>query len=184
VLGSGMLALILDAGAIGQRAEVGKQSDELMDEEVDDVPVTAAQTSFLIFEGGFDTRMPVRVAVPLDAVERIETVPLAAIESIGGRAMLQYRGELLAVEDHGGVLEHLAREGAQEVTLIICTGRKDGRGCATRFAMAVGRVVDVAAGDLIDEERQPGSTRLAVVSERLTAVHQAFAPVFELREVA
>ena len=178
VLGSGMLALILDAGAIGQRAEVGKQSEEVAEEQPVDTPVAAGQTPFLIFENGRE-----RAVVPLDAVERIETMPLVEIEFVSGRPMLQYRGELLAVEDHGGVLAELRQQGAQEATLIICL-RQSPRGRASRFAMAVGRVVDVASGDWIAQDRQPGAGRLVVVSERLTAVHQGFAPRFEMREVA
>ena len=187
VLGSGMLALILDAGAIGQRAEVGKQSDELADKPIVAELAKAEQTPFLIFEeacGGPDGRAPARGAVPLDAVERIETMPVDAIEFVNGRPMLQYRGELLAVEDRGGVLAQCMRQEEQEVTLIICLGQGSGRGSVSRFAMAVGRVVDVAEGDLIDAERLVHRERLALVSERLTAVHQGFPAGFEMQEVA
>jgi two-component system chemotaxis sensor kinase CheA len=49
------------------------------------------------------------MAMPLSAVERIETVPLSEIEYAGGRAVLQYRGELIPLEDDGNVLRALAR---------------------------------------------------------------------------
>ncbi len=53
--------------------------------------------SFLIFED----RVRERTALPLDMVERIESVPLERIEYAGGRPLLQYRGELLPLKDAG-----------------------------------------------------------------------------------
>jgi two-component system chemotaxis sensor kinase CheA len=159
------------------------------------LPAAPAQTSFLIVTDGFGGRLdglgPSRLAVPLAAVERIETLPLAEIEVVAGRPMLRYRGELLAVEDEGGVLTHLRRMGSEEATLIICDGlltaaapaeASAGQRRSSRFAMAVGRVVDVADGEWIAEDRRPGADRMALVSERLMAVHPAFLPA--AKEVA
>ena len=55
--------------------------------------------SFLIFED----RARERTALPLEMVERIESVSLERIEYAGGRPLLQYRGELLPLKDHGEV---------------------------------------------------------------------------------
>ena len=103
VLGNGTLALILDVAATAARAGVKPVEEER--EEIDVAAVKKEETdvSFLIFE----SRARERTALPLDVVERIESVPLSQIEYAGGRALLQYRGELLPLTDDGNVLAEL-----------------------------------------------------------------------------
>ena len=54
----------------------------------------------------------------------------------------------------------------------------------SRMGMLVRRVVEVANGDLMDQEVEVCSERLAMVNDRLTVVHEAFTPGSRLREVA
>src|SRR5271155_4800856 len=114
VLGNGTLALILDIGATAARAGVKPIEDEGVGMGAGEAAVLeAAGTQFLIFED----RARERTALPLDVVERIESVPLAQIEYAGGRPLLQYRGELLPLKDEGNVLADLdaARQRGEEV---------------------------------------------------------------------
>jgi two-component system chemotaxis sensor kinase CheA len=183
VLGSGMLAMILDVAAVGVRAEVeGGEETDL--QEHADTAGNGEATSLLIFEDRLDgQQMMERLALPLTSVERIECVALNEIEFAGGRALLQYRGELLLLEDRGGVIEQSIRIGAKDITLLICERQTGGRR-TQKVGMVVGRVVDVAKGELLAEDVPICTDRLAIVKERLTVVRQAVAPALDLREVA
>jgi two-component system chemotaxis sensor kinase CheA len=184
VLGSGMLALILDIGATAARAGVKPVEEEVGEIEVLDGNMGGAEVSLLVFEA----RARERTALPLDAVERIESVPLTQIEYAGGRPLLQYRGELLPLRDDGGVLTELEemqeRGGEASVTVLICGG--SGKGEMQRTGMVVRRVLDVSGGTLIEKDATSGEVELALVKEKLTMVHREFsakaAPVW--KEVA
>jgi two-component system chemotaxis sensor kinase CheA len=173
VLGNGMLALILDVGETAARAGV-----KPIEEEVGEVELVGAKTeedavSLLVFED----RARERTALPLDAVERIESVPLAQIEYAGGRALLQYRGELLPLSDDGNVLMELeaAQDRGEEVsaTVLICGTRK-GTGEMQRRGMIVRRVLDVSGGTLLEKDAEAGEMELALVNEKLTMIHREF----------
>ncbi|HEY6412338.1 MAG TPA: chemotaxis protein CheA [Edaphobacter sp.] len=171
VLGSGMLALILDVAATAARAGVKPVEEEVVEAEVLD-HTKDAEVSLLVFED----RARERTALPLDVVERIESVPLTQIEYAGGRPLLQYRGELLPLRDDGRVLAELeaAQERGEEVsaTVLICGG--SGKGAMQRTGMVVRRVLDVSGGTLLEKDAASGEMELALVKEKLTMVHREF----------
>jgi two-component system chemotaxis sensor kinase CheA len=189
VLGSGGLAMILDVAAVSQRAGVEPEPEaETCGPEA--MPLASENLSFLVFEDGTANARPERRALPLSVVERIESIAVREVEYAGGRAVLQYRGELLALEDRGGALrEPLANDRAAEVTVLICRRLADGRQ-AHRVGVVVRRVLEVAAGDLLDSELELGREPIARVNRRVTVVHDAFAAGLDsgldsgLREVA
>ena len=174
VLGNGTLALILDIGATAARAGVKPIEEEVGGNRrgrgCGAWRLRALQ--FLIFED----RARERTALPLDVVERIESVPLGQIEYAGGRPLLQYRGELLPLRDEGNVLADLeaARQRGEEVmaTVLIC-GDAD-MGGAQRGGMVVRRVLDVSNGTLLDQDEATEGMELALVKEKLTLVHREF----------
>ncbi|MCU1319925.1 MAG: ATP-binding region, ATPase domain protein [Edaphobacter sp.] len=170
VLGSGMLALILDVGATAARAGVKPVEEEIEEVELAGTKVIENEVSLLVFED----RARERTALPLDVVERIESVPLEQIEYAGGRALLQYRGELLPLSDDGNMLAELEQEGGEEisVTVLICGTR--GAGGVQRRGMIVRRVLDVSGGTLIDKDAEEGEMELALVKEKLTMIHREF----------
>jgi two-component system chemotaxis sensor kinase CheA len=172
VLGSGMLALILDIGATAARAGVKPVEEVIEEVEVLGGNTEGAEVSLLVFEA----RARERTALPLDAVERIESVPLTQIEYAGGRPLLQYRGALLPLRDDGRVLMELEeiqeRGGEASVTVLICGG--SGKGEMQRTGMVVRRVLDVSGGTLIDKDAVTGEMELALVKEKLTMVHREF----------
>ena len=175
VLGNGTLALILDVGATAARAGV-KPIEEEMEEwaQARRLMQEAVGESFLVFED----RARERTALPLDVVERIESVPLERIEYAGGRPLLQYRGELLPLQDEGGVLADLeeARQRGEEVlaTVLICGDASVGGD--QRVGMVVRQVLDVSAGTLLDRDATDEGVgmELALVKEKLTMVHRRF----------
>jgi len=191
VLGNGTLALILDVAATGARAGVHPAEEGIVVDAKpaeDETARIEMENSMVIYEtgehmssqGGDSGRM----AMPLSAVERIESVPLSEIEYASGRAVLQYRGELLPLEDDGNVLRALAEAEAtasvgdaqkdvRTATVLICL-RPEAHG-ARRVGMVVRRVLDVSAGRLLAADAAASGEQLAIVKDRVTTVHRGFA---------
>ncbi|RSL15262.1 two-component system chemotaxis sensor kinase CheA [Edaphobacter aggregans] len=172
VLGNGTLALILDIGATAARAGV-KPVEEAQDEiEMEEKVVQGAEVSLLVFED----RARERTALPLDVVERIESVPLSQIEYAGGRPLLQYRGELLPLRDEGRVLAELEaeQERGEEATVTVLICRNSRKSAVRRTGMVVRRVLDVSGGTLLEKDDATGEMELALVKEKLTTIHREF----------
>ena len=150
--------------------------------------MTRGETASLLV---FEDRGSERKALLLDVVERIESVAVDEIEYAGGRPMLQYRGELLQLDDEGGVLDGLRearlKNGGAMATVLICgskngdsqNGRmrsirkRDGSGVRRR-GRVVRRVLDVTEGTWLEGEVSRsmvcGEVDLALVNERVTMV--------------
>lgn len=152
---------------------------------------TGMQRSMVIFE----VHPGVRMAMPLNMVERIESVPVSEVEFAGGRAVLQYRGEVLPLEDEGDVLGSIGaisvdrRASAPErpaahkssaasedahaaATVLICL--RAGSPGMVRTAIVVRRVLDITAGTLLAEDAAGFGGQLAMVGDRVTTVHRDF----------
>jgi two-component system chemotaxis sensor kinase CheA len=92
--------------------------------------------------------------------------------------LLQYRGALLALKDHGNVLPDLeaARQRGEEVlaTVLICGN--DSSGEEQRIGMVVRQVLDVSAGTPVERDALSEETgmELALVKEKLTLVRREF----------
>jgi two-component system, chemotaxis family, sensor kinase CheA len=175
VLGNGTLALILDVGATAARAGVKPIEEESVELGAGEATIQeVAGESFLIFED----RVRERTALPLEMVERIESVPLERIEYAGGRPLLQYRGELLPLKDEGNVLPDLeaARQRGEEVlaTVLICGDAS--RVGEQRVGMVVRQVLDVSTGTVLERDAvsEAAGMELALVKEKLTLVRREF----------
>jgi two-component system chemotaxis sensor kinase CheA len=197
VLGNGLLALILDVAATGARAGVRPMAEaansDAMDTQagralvqqahgpsvqIQTPPIHEAQIdldrSMVVFE--LHAGQP--MAIPLSLVERIESVPISQVEFAGGKAVLQYRGEVLPIEDDGEVLGPLAarsRETTESqalVTILICL--RPGTHGMSRTGMVVRQVLDITAGTLLAEDTAGFGNRLAMVKDRVTIVHRDF----------
>jgi two-component system chemotaxis sensor kinase CheA len=188
VLGNGVLALILDAAAMGVRAGVRPAADA---GEISGGPKSARaglksgmESSMVIYEtwkrrtGGMDRGA--QMALPLSAGERIERVSLNQIEWADGHAVLQYGGELLPLED---VEEAMTELGADALaTILIC--QRPGVQPKRRVGMAVRRVLDVSEGTLLAANADLPGGQLAMAKSRVTTVHREFVGQLELQEVA
>jgi len=180
VLGNGTLALILDIAATAARAGV-KPVIEEEEEQAAEVR-NADNESFLVFED--KTRE--RTALPLGIVERIESVPLRQIEYANGRALLQYRGELLPLRDDGHVLDEIESrkgEGGEDAAIVLICG-EPGSKSSYRMGVIVRRVLDVSDGTLLEQDSAAGGAELAMVKDRLTTVIRGFESAAGWREVA
>ncbi|MGD0940273.1 MAG: chemotaxis protein CheW [Terracidiphilus sp.] len=165
VLGNADLALILDPGSIAMKVGVSLREDETAQSaegEVED----AKSLEYLLVEAGGR-----RAAVPLGDVLRIEQVPLSRIEYIGYRPVLNFEGQLLPVEDTGGVLTaaesnpDAGNRSEQQIIVVVC--REGNR----HVGIAVSHVLDVAAGgDLFEAGTTQRTAGVTLLKNHVTGV--------------
>jgi two-component system chemotaxis sensor kinase CheA len=204
VLGSGTLALILDVAATGARAGVRPMTEEAKSADAEETGGQLTEDIQVDIERSmvvFEVRPGEPMVMPLSLVERIESVPLAEVEFAGGRAILQYRGEVLPLEDEGNLLGLLAGKSRDwtgtpspgpeleaAVTVLICL-RADPHGMK-RTGVVVRRVLDITSGRMLAEDATGFGGQLAMVRDRVTTVYPASAadlppePTAMLQEVA
>jgi two-component system, chemotaxis family, sensor kinase CheA len=154
VLGNADLALILDPGSIAMKAGVTMTGD--VDESFDlanENEEEAAKLEYLLVEVAAR-----KAAVPLRTVLRIEQLPFSRIEHVGFRPVLNFEGQLLPVEDPGGILDSSSDNPDASVVVVVCRDRD------RHVGIAVSHVLDVAAGESLFEagtqQRTEGVTLL------------------------
>jgi two-component system chemotaxis sensor kinase CheA len=162
VLGNADLALILDPGSIAMKAGVtmsGEEEAARAAEEEEDGEAAKRQEYLLVEAAGR------RAAVPLADVLRIEQIRISRIEYIGHRPVLNFEGQLLPVEDSGGVLA--AAEGNTEAQIIVVVCREGQR----HVGIAVSHVLDVAAGvDLFEAGTSQRAGWVTQLNNRVTGL--------------
>jgi two-component system, chemotaxis family, sensor kinase CheA len=146
ILGDGSAALILDVLALAQRARVLSAARDPAHGAADHTGGERPGTHvpLLVASVGGDRQ----VAIPLEAVTRLEELPAGAIERVGDRELVQYRGEILPLVRLGG-----PPDGGVVPVVVCSTG---GRG--------VGLVVDA----IVDIVEGAGGAGTAVVQDRIT----------------
>ena len=162
VLGNADLALILDPAAIAMKAGVVLSAEEESSRAVDGEEDEEAGKSleYLLVEAAGR-----QAAVPLADVLRIEQIPLSRIEYIGYRPVLNFEGQLLPVEDTGGVLA--AAEGNPQAQIVVVVCREGNR----HVGIAVSHVLDVAAGgDLFEAGTSQRTGGVTLLKQRVTGV--------------
>jgi len=161
VLGNADLALILDPGSIAVKTGVTMSSEEetaqAMEEESES---EAARMRYLLVEMAGR-----QAAVLLADVLRIEQVPFSRIEYIGYRPVLNFEGQLLPVEDSGGILA--VAEGNPEAQVVVVVCRDGGR----HVGIAVSHVLDVTSGGNLFEAGTGTRTEgVTLLKDRVTSV--------------
>jgi two-component system chemotaxis sensor kinase CheA len=156
LLGDGSVTLILDIPAVARRAL------ELQEAAPDSREVAAQSTTteqMLVVAVGDDRQ----IAMPLDAVTRLERLPADVLEQVGGATVMQYRDRITPVVD----LAQLLGSGAtvrEELAVVVCT-----RGDRT-VALVANEVVDIVECSTEDRSDVTGFGLLGsiVVKERVT----------------
>ncbi|MGB8261371.1 MAG: chemotaxis protein CheW, partial [Terracidiphilus sp.] len=162
VLGNAELALILDPGAIALKAGVTMSADE---EAARQAAGEAAEEEKKSLEYLLVEAAERQAAVPLEDVLRIEQLPLKRIEYIGYRPVLNFEGQLLPVEDSGGVLAAAGGNPEAQIVVVVC--REGNR----HVGIAVSHVLDVAAGgDLFEAGTNRHAGGVTLLKERVTGV--------------
>jgi two-component system chemotaxis sensor kinase CheA len=158
VLGNAELALILDPGAIATRAGVTVQREEerLAEAEAEN---TGRPEYLVVMLAGR------QAAVPLADVLRIEQVPASRIEYVGSRPVLNFGGQLLAVEDAAGLIDAAQQNAETSIIVVVC------RQGERQIGIAVEHVLDVAAGsDLFESGRVEAAGGVTLLREKVTDV--------------
>lgn len=159
ILGDGAVALILDPNAIARRAGIEPSRRGSRPGKPDPGAEQEETVPLLVFRGGDG----VLKAMPLSLVSRLEEIDADAVERVGGRAHVQYRGglmPLLPVDDG----TEIRCTGAQSVVVVAAEG--------VLLGVAVNEVVDVVA-ERIEIREAPGRPDLvgtAIVRGRATEI--------------
>ena len=160
VLGNADLALILDPSAIALKAGVTMSVREEAAHGGEEDAEAVKGLEYLLVEAAGR-----RAAVPLTEVLRIEQLPVSRIEYIGYRPVLNFEGQLLPIEDTGGVLA--AAEGDPDTQIIVVVCREGTR----HVGIAVSHVLDVAAGaDLFEAGTSQRTGGVTLLKERVTGI--------------
>jgi two-component system chemotaxis sensor kinase CheA len=161
VLGNADLALILDPGSIALKAGVTMREDEAAQAAESQTEEDAAKgLDYLLVEVAER-----QAAVPLADVLRIEQLPLKRIEYIGYRPVLNFEGQLLPVEDSGGVLAAAQNDPEAQIIVVVC--REGNR----QVGIAVSHVLDVASGgDLFEAGSNQRTGGVTLLKSRVTGV--------------
>ena len=177
LLGDGQIALILDTNGLARTAKLcdGSQQVTAATERVASHVVEMPGVGRA--GGASGRRLPLlmflapcgaHTVMPLDCVERIEKVAREEIELLSGRAVMQYRGELLALDDPGGLLQQGETAGVGQL-VVICN--KQG----LRAGLVVRGILDVAEGEVLPPTASyPGT--VARVEGRLAMFSPGFEP--------
>jgi two-component system chemotaxis sensor kinase CheA len=180
ILGDGQVALILDVQALARRAQLSS---------LDRAAVNAAsalderngveETERLLVNKVADRR----IAIPLSMVTRLEEFPVASIERVGSREVVQYRGEILPVLRLAQLLGAWTEEQRDTVPAIVYT--LDGRSVALAVDAILDIVEDVAPHSKLDDDGLNGSTVIQDQVTELLDVRQAIMaadPTFFIRD--
>jgi two-component system chemotaxis sensor kinase CheA len=162
VLGNADLALILDPGSIAQRAGVTMSSEEQKGRgaAAETEAEAARNPEYLLVEVAGR-----QAAVPLADVLRIEQLKVSRIEYIGYRPVLNFEGQLLPVDDSGGVLAAVADNPEKQIIVVVC------REGSRQVGIAVSHVLDVAAGgELFEAGSSTRTGGVTLLKNRVTGV--------------
>ncbi len=157
ILGDGRVVPILDVMGLAESAHVISAIDRTRRLAPPPAPAPAAEKreSLLIVAGADDSR----AAIPLERVDRVEEIAVTAIERVGGREMIQYRGELLPLHRLSALLQERrgrprsgpASESPELLPVVVC------RDARTRRGLVVQRILEM--WDASPAERKPGTRR-------------------------
>jgi two-component system chemotaxis sensor kinase CheA len=161
ILGDGTVIMIIDpngvAHSIGSAATVQQAAAEQRDAEL---PAEEANTeSMLVFRAG----SPAPKAVLLSLVTRLEEIDAKTIETSNGRALVQYRGQLMPLVPVNADVR-IKKEGTQPLLVFSDEGRS--------MALVVDEIVDIVEEKLDIElaSDRPGVLGSAVIKGQATEV--------------
>lgn len=177
IMGDGRVALVMDVLGLAQRAGVisGAKGRSLDDHErAAEAPAIESQPLLLFVPsaGG-------QMAIPLSLVARLEEFPLASLETLGTRQVVQYRGEILPLIDVSQELEQLRRGGRPSHGSPSTAGSDaDGETIPVvvfssgdqQVGLMVGRILDIVHDPITSRSRanRPGVLFTAIVQDKVT----------------
>lgn len=155
IMGDGRVVPILDVVGLAESAHVISALERSHRMAPAAAPATPAEkrNTLLLVAGADDSR----AALPLDRVDRVEEIAADAIERVGDREMIQYRGELLPLQRLSALLRDRRQrprfsptpEPAELLPVVVCHSGNDRRG------LVVHRILEMV--DVLPEDRRPAS---------------------------
>jgi two-component system chemotaxis sensor kinase CheA len=135
ILGDGSVVLILDAATLARRSNVLAGTVGVA--TVEGASDVETIDPVLVVEVAGDRR----AAIPLEMVTRLEEIPAASIERVGGREVVQYRGHIMPLVRLSTLLGSYAEGGAtgEGVQLVVYTRGERSVG------FVVERILDIAS---------------------------------------
>jgi two-component system chemotaxis sensor kinase CheA len=157
ILGDGSVVMILDLNSLtGSLASAAAEAGTVVESEH---KAGHESTSLLLFKASDRTPR----AVPLGLVTRLEEIDLADLEESCGRAVMQYRGQLMPLTDiHGSTVIH----GEGKRPALVFTDN------AHNMGLVVEEIIDIA-NDVIDVKvasNANGTIGSAVIAGRSTDI--------------
>ncbi|MCV0011042.1 chemotaxis protein CheA [Mobiluncus mulieris] len=164
LLGDGRVALILDIGAVARRSLTGASTQAAQKAQAAAEAAQARASDVIgqaLVVGIGDGR---RVAIPLAAVTRLEHVNAEKVERVGGREVIQYRGQILPIVRLDRLLGVMDYEEPKDLQVVVYN-----RGDRS-VAMVVREILDIVSDDkrkhsTVEDHGLLGS---AVLKDRVT----------------
>jgi two-component system chemotaxis sensor kinase CheA len=179
IMGDGRVALILDVLGLAQRAGVvsGDRGRTVTEKPTAAAEAAGDRATVLLCAA----RSGGRLAIPLAQVSRLEEFPRAAVERVGRREVIQYRGEILPLIDVSRALagprdrdaprrprrparEPGAEANGERIQVVVHTGPE------RQVGLVVGRILDIVEGAITTRSKasRPGVLFTAVIQDRVT----------------
>lgn len=172
ILGDGRVVPILDVMGLAESAHVisALERTHRMVPPPAAAPPPPPRDALLLIAGADDSR----AAIPLQSVDRVEEISSTAIERVGGREMIQYRGELLPLQRLSVLLRdrrqrarfNPAPEPSELLPVVVCHTGNDRRGLVVHRIL---EMVDVLPGDRRPASR-PGVIGTVIAKGRITEI--------------
>ena len=165
MLGDGTLAMIIDVWGLAETSRVAAATGQNAFGVGDDLEEAEPGRSLLVVRIGEGRRL----AIPMEAVTRLEEIPLIKLEKVGDREALQYRDSILPIARLDSVLTGVPHGRETEETLQVVVYHEDGRS----VGLVVDEIIDIAvqggAGIAILETDidSTGVTGTTVVQQRV-----------------
>jgi two-component system, chemotaxis family, sensor kinase CheA len=165
ILGDGKVGLILDVPALARRSHLAATSTPDSDAGLDQAGADGALDRLLVT--GVGAR---RIAIPLDAVTRLEEFATDRVERSGSREVVQYRGEIMPLLRLGDLLGIAPGEPRDVLPVVVYT--EGGRS----VALAVDSIVDIV------DERLPSSDADSVGIVGTAVIRQRVTDLLDVRQ--
>jgi two-component system chemotaxis sensor kinase CheA len=160
ITGDGAVALILDVLNVGLQSGVLSASRDRAFADSSAVTAVEERESLLLVGVGEDRRM----SIPLGLVTRLEEFPVTAIERVGSREVVQYRGQILPLIRLANHLGNYAEPDRERVQVVVHAegGRSVG--------LLVEAIHDITEESVTGRSDLDGSGLLgsAIIDERVT----------------
>jgi two-component system chemotaxis sensor kinase CheA len=130
ILGDGSVIMILDPNGIAQKLSGLPATRLMVENTVEHAPEDGMVESMLLFRAG----SPQPKAVPLSLVTRLEVIDSKSIEITNGRAVVQYRGQLMPLVPINSDIK-IKSSGSQPLLVFCDEGRS--------MALMVDEIVDI-----------------------------------------